>query len=364
MDRTFLVYLVMIVVWILLQGSESYQVERILGKKAYRVRPFFAILFALPLVYFAWTRDLSIGDSTNYMRTMNMMPSTVEGLTEYLSSYPKDPGFSILLWILKVLHLSWRGMFLVIAIIQICPLIYVYRKYSSNYYLSMLLFVISTDYISWMQNGIRQFIAVTIIFAATGWILQKKYIRTILVILFASSFHQSALLMIPMIFLVQGEALNFRMTGVFILFFLAIIFVAGFTNLLDNILQDTQYSNMVTYYTEGAFIDDDGTNPLRVLVYSVPLILALFIRFRGCHTMPPVINLSVNMAILCVGFYLISMVTSGIFIGRVPIYFSLYNYILIPWEIRTLFVKSQRWGITGLMVVLYLVFSMVQFSII
>ena len=362
MDRIATMYLVMLIAWLLLQGSNSYQLERIFGRKAYRVRPIFAILFALPLVYFAWKRDLSIGDSATYMRTMNMMPSSWEGIVEYLGNYPKDPGYSVFIWILKVLGLSWREMFLVIAILQITPLIYVYRRYSSNYYLSMLLFLISTDYISWMQNGVRQFLAVSIIFAATGWILDGKYFRSILVIIFASLFHQSALVMIPCIFLVQGEALNVRMIGIVFLFFTAVVFVESFTNILDSMLEKTQYSNMVTDFTTGEFAADNGTNPLRVLVYSVPVLLALLIKGRGCKTMPPIINLSVNMSLLSAGFYLISMVTSGIFIGRIPIYFSLYNYILIPWEINILFEKSQRSIVTILMITLYLVFSMIQYT--
>lgn len=364
MDRIFPIYFVMIGLWLILTGSDTYRIERIFGKKAYRVQPVFAVLFALPLVYFAWTRDLGIGDTGTYMKTMNLIPTGFNELVQYLDRYPKDPGYTILVWMMKTAGISWRGMFLLIAIIQICPLIYVYRKYSSNYYFSMLLFLISTDYISWMQNGIRQFIAVSIIFGATGFILNKKYLQAILIILFASTFHQSALLMIPAIFLVQGEALNMRMMSVFILFFLAFVFVTSFTTLLDTVLQETQYSNMVSDFTEGEFINDDGTNPLRVLVYSMPVLLAILLKIRGCQSFPPIINLSVNMSMFCVGFYLVSMVTSGIFIGRIPIYFSLYNYILIPWEIEKLFKKSQIRLIVFTIIGLYIIFSMVQFSLI
>jgi ATP-dependent Clp protease ATP-binding subunit ClpX len=37
----------------------------------------------------------------------------------------------------------------------------------------------------------------------------------------------------------------------------------------------------------------------------------------------PVVNVCVNMSIITAGLYLISMVTSGVFIGRLPIIFSL-----------------------------------------
>lgn len=42
--------------------------------------------------------------------------------------------------------------------------------------------------------------------------------------------------------------------------------------------------------------------------------------------------------IISTALYAISMVTSGIFIGRLPIYCSLYaNGILLPWELNHLF---------------------------
>lgn len=363
MNSILIVYIVMLIGYFLLKYTDTYQVETVLGRRAYRVRPFYAVLFVLPLIILAWQRDQYFGDTNQYVRMFETVPAGFQELLRYLDQVPKDPGYTVFVWLVKSLGFSYRDLFLLTAIIQIIPLIYVYRKYSTNYYLSILLFLISTDYFSWMNNGIRQFIAVSIIFAATPWILEKKYIRTILVILFASSFHQSALLMIPVIFIVQGDALNPKMLIVFILFILSITFVSAFTDLLDSSLQNTQYSNVVTDYTVGDFSSDDGTNPLRVLVYSIPLLLFLLFRIRKYQKLPTVINLSVNMSLFTVGTYLVSMVTSGIFLGRIPIYFSLYNYILLPWVIKKLFPKTQQRLINALIIGLYLVFSYVQFGL-
>lgn len=43
------------------------------------------------------------------------------------------------------------------------------------------------------------------------------------------------------------------------------------------------------------------------------------------------------MSILSLGIYILSVFTNGIYIGRIPISFSLYNYILLPREIETIF---------------------------
>ena len=52
---------------------------------------------------------------------------------------------------------------------------------------------------------------------------------------------------------------------------IAIVFVNQFTNILDSMMQETQYANMVSDWNEWG---DDGTNALRVLVYSIPTILS------------------------------------------------------------------------------------------
>lgn len=50
---------------------------------------------------------------------------------------------------------------------------------------------------------------------------------------------------------------------------LILIFVNRFTDGMNDALSNTQYSNMVTDWKEW---EDNGTNPIRVFVYSIPMI--------------------------------------------------------------------------------------------
>ena len=183
--------------------------------------------------------------------------------------------------------------------------------------------------------------------------LKKKYAKAVLIILFASLFHKSALVVLPFIFICQGKSWNKKT-----LFFIAtiLIIVTGiekFTGLLDSVLTETQYQNVVSDWKS---FNDDGTNILRVLVYSVPCILAFIGKRKIEKADNSIINYCVNMSLISAGFYIISIFTSGIFIGRIPIYFSLYNYILLPWEIKNLFERRSAVLIQILMVMAYIVF--------
>ena len=165
----------------------------------------------------------------------------------------------------------------------------------------------------------RQFVAVTITVSCFPWILQKKYVKAIIVILIAALFHQSALLVLPLVFIVQGKAWNKKTLLFIIVVVMAVVFADRFTDILDSMLAETQYENVVTDWEQ---FQDDGTNIFRVLVYSVPAILSLIGIKYVREADDPVVNICTNMSIAAAGLYVVSMFTSGIFIGRLPIYFS------------------------------------------
>ena len=335
-----------------------YHTEIVERKKVRRVSLAFAFLAFFPLIYIAGVRTSFI-DTGSYIEGFHNLPGTLNGIIGYLSEVEKDKGFTLLSVGIKSVFGDNATMYLfILALFQGISLIVVYRKYSPDYVMALFLFVASTDYLSWMHNGVRQFMAVTIIFAATGLLMKKKYLPLVLIILVAATMHASALLMIPIVFVVQGKPWNKKTLLAIAAVILAMIFVDKFTNILDILLSDTQYTNVVSDWQAG---NDDGTNPLRVLVYSIPTILSLIgLRYIKMEN-DPIINVACNMGIVATALYCLSGVTSGIFIGRLPIYCSLYsNGILLPWEIKNMFTKESSRLITIIMICGYLLFYYYQ----
>ena len=352
----------LILAWIAFFGfltliGQMYRTEKVNGKTEWRIHPLWATVLVVPLVI--WTANRGyVADTGAYMRMFEELPTSFGEIAGYMSGVEKDRGFYYISAVIKsLITQDVTVYFLILAAVQAYLLFRVYRKYSTRYVLSFFLFIVSTDYVSWMFNGIRQFTAVSITLLAFEYILNKNYVKAIIIVLIASLFHQSALLVIPFIFIVQGKAWNAR-TLLFI--FMAIVIVTSveqFTGVLDSMLQETQYENVVSDWVEGG---DDGTNALRVLVYAVPTIISL-IGFRYIKAADnKVINICTNMSIASTGFYFISMFTSGIFIGRLPIYFSLYNYILLPWEIDNMFTELSARLLKVLAVLAYLAFYYYQ----
>ena len=329
--------------------------ERVLGKEERRATWTYAWFVMLPIILFAGMRSIYFADTLNYVRSFQSIPSSLIGKWEYATvTYTKDHGFYLLGAFLSIfLGVHARYYLIIIALIQGILLTRTYRKFSDDFWFSIFLFIASMDIYSWMYNGMRQFVAVAITLLAFEPIVRKKYIKAAAIIVFASFFHQSALMMLPIIFIVQGRPWNWKTLLVIAGTIFAMAFSGVFSSALDSALRDTQYQNVVSDWTKW---QDDGTNPLRVLVYSVPAILSLFCRKKIIKSGNRVIQVACNMSIIASALYLISMVTSGLFIGRLPIYCSLYaNGILLPWELKYVFGKNLRLAAIACYVMFYVI---------
>lgn len=332
--------------------------ELVGGQIETRWRMLPAIVMVVPYIIWAGFRGDNFGDTGSYRQMFSEAPDTLGRMSSYLDEVTKDKGFSTLVILIKsIFGNSDVVFFLLLAAVQILCVALVFRKYSCDYWFSIFLFIASTDYLSWVHNGMRQFLAVTIIFAATGLILKKRYIPAILIILVAATIHGSALLMLPIIFIIQGKAWNKKTLLCVLASIVILLSVGQFTDILDTLLSDTQYENVVTDWQSWA---DDGMSPTRALVYAVPTLLSLFGYKRIKFEDNPVINMTVNASIVSTSIALVATGTSGIFIGRLPIYCSMYSYILLPWEIKHLFRRQMGKTIYAIAVVCYIVFFYYQ----
>ena len=331
-----------LLIWPILFGAVSAafipkREELVLGKREVRWNWLPALIMALPYVIWAAWRPGNIGDTGLYRKLFSAAPSGFSALGSFVAQQSKDKGFAVFEVLFKTLvSKSDIFFFFFIAAFQLLCLVLVFRKYSCNYWLSFFFFVASTDYISWMQNGMRQFIAVAMIFAVLPLLVKRKYLSVILVVLLAYTFHASALIFLPFIFIVQGKPWNWKtilfIAGVII----SILFVEELTGLITTAMEDTAYEGDIVY-----FLNDDGTNIFRVLFYSVPAIMSLIFRRRIESADDPMISICVNLSVAAAGIYVVSHFTSGILVGRLPIYFSLANYILVPWLIREAFNRES-----------------------
>ena len=346
------------IIWILTAGLFLKLVclkreEIVLCERHTRWSYWSAILLSLPYVLWAGFRTDYFGDTGVYRLDFSKIPEGIENLFTYISGVSKDKGFYLLSAIIKnIFGNSSVLYFLILAVIQMICLVLILRKYSCDYWFSMFLFVSTCGYMSWMHNGIRQFTAVTIGYVALSFILEKKYFIAIFLIFIAASIHSSAIILIPIIFIIKGRAWNKKTVISIFISIIILMYVNQFTNFLEVMLKETQYDGAVANWQE---MEDDGVNPIRVIVDCVPMLLSIvgykFVQYENDE----LIHFAVNASIVGAAIDIVAMGTSGIYMGRLPVYVSLFGTeILLPWEIEHMFTEESQKIVKIVAIILYL----------
>lgn len=328
-----IIYISMLIVIFLMYCVEKIikDYKGIKKMRALKVAAFFTFGY---IIFWTGIRNAFV-DTAAYIR---MFQSASWGDLPFLEiSWDSGWGFDLLMIIFKTfISQNYHVWLMFLAIVSGVCVAVIFWKYSINYYYTVFLFMAMTTF-TWLMNGIRQFLAAAIIFACTPLLEKKKWFLYCLVVVLCATIHGSCLIMLPICFFVQGKPWTRKTLMILVGVCLVLIFTSQFTSIMDSMLEETKWATMSEDY-----ISDDGVNPLRVLVYSVPVVLA-FIGKTRLKDEPVCVDIFTNMSIFTVALYAIGMVTNGLMLGRMPIYTQMYGYILLPYIIERCFnVKSRR----------------------
>lgn len=318
----------------------------------YWIRAEYAWLIVLPVLWMS-CMDHPRGDVHLYLHNYRNLSTTFGGYIANLAASERSGiGFLAFEGLIAVLTNGSETVFRVCLVLaQMIPIVAVMRKYSPDYGFTVFLFMAMGCHLGWLMNGVRQFLAVAMIFATTPWQLQRKYMRVVVMILLASLVHTSAIIMLPIVFIASGKAWNGRTLLYISLSVIGAYLFSRVDGLFDAILVNTEYAGTMTSMQA---MGDDGVNPIRVLVSAVPAALAIYGRRQIDTDKDPVMNICINMSLITVGINLIAMVTSGIMVGRLAIYTSMYSFILLPYCLAHVFRKQEGQMITVISVICYL----------
>ncbi|MBQ3196322.1 MAG: EpsG family protein [Clostridia bacterium] len=351
------VYLFMIL-WIALVGfmSKTYEVTELIdGREEKRCNYTYSILMFAVIIFFTGLRS-SVGDTFNYINNFNNID--VES-TSLLSILKNSDGYQLYnaygYIVKKYVSEDSRVYLFGIALISGIFTMIGYRRLSCNYTFSLILFMLSGKFV-WMMNGIKQFAAAALMLMAFKLITAEEGRYKYFVYLFiAYLIHPSAIVILPAYFIFKGKPWSAKILVTIGLAILAITFVSEFTNFLDFATEDTVFDGSVKQFS-----NDDGSNIMRFFVAAVPPALALLKRKEVEKINSPTINVMINMSVLSACCYLVATFTSGILMGRVPLYFELTNFALLPWLLENVFEAKDRKIFKIACIVCYCVFFYFQ----
>jgi hypothetical protein len=282
----------------------------------------------------ALTSGLRFETGTDYYAYNNYY-AVVPTLNNFFSKIPLvEIGYSFINSVFKTLNCEINIMFLFISIVTTVMLFYSLINYiHRRFILFVVLLYYSTIFISLDMSGVRQAISTHIFFVSIRYIHRKEFIKYILLILIASLFHFSSILLI-FLYPILNVYLNQRIIF-FILFFGIIVLMTrmrwlntllggGMDNLIPNSIAARKISNYITneYYSE--------TKKVTIrLFFDVILFFLIISKRKKISNLTPYSNILCNMYLL----YIISQLyffESLDISERIGLYFFSGYIVLFP----------------------------------
>ncbi|WP_322387298.1 EpsG family protein [Clostridium perfringens] len=261
----------------------------------------------------------------------------------------RDWGYYLLNKLVINFSKNPQAIFLVTSFIINFFIIYTIYKYSKLFEVSIFLYISTYMYFS-SFNGIRQWIAASILFFGTKYLLERKFLKYFIIVFIASTFHQTALIMLPVYFLVNHKFKSLKTIILILIGGVIFILYKPFTDLLMQLLEGTKFFND---YNETIGVSGNGANFLRVVVASIPVILSYIMYNSVNKSTDNKIDILINLSLINCLFMLLG--TRHWIFARFLMYFEPYNLILYP-LILIKFDKKNIKLIYYLLIVFYLLF--------
>lgn len=293
------------------------------------------ILVTVPLVCVSGFRWRVGTDFGNYYTTFSEIQNYSLGFL-FSSSYSDfisfERGFSILIWFIGIINKNPQFIMFITSLINVGCVVYALKKYSSCFSLSIYLYITTIIYYS-AFNAIRQWMASIIIFLAFKYVIERDFKKYFIFVIIASTIHISALIMIPVYFIVNFKPFGKKMIIVAIVFTIIAMLLTPILSSFENIVSGTRYEDYTSISKT-----DDGVNIFRVLVAMVPVALSLiyYNKLKEDKENKYLINFS------ALNFLILLLATQSTIISRFTMYFELYNLLLYPKILRALN-KNERY---------------------
>ena len=318
----------------------SYLLARLSYDKKYRALAiFWSGLVSVILILISGLR-YGIGDTPFYKHSYTLLAQNPD-------SFVMEGDFALNLISLFLIEFTSNPQSIVFVAALITNLfnVIMFNKYRTYLELQVYIYITSGYYFVTM-NGIRQCIAAALLFACTPLITKGKFIQYCICVLLISTFHQSALALIPMYFVARQEAWSKRMLQFMAIALVGITCYQIISPLLFKALEDTTYGQYGSS-SEG------GSSLMRTIVNAVPVVLAYLKRKELAETWP-IKDVFVNMSIINLIFVALGMF-NWIF-NRFTLYLQLYNFVLIPAIIKNCLKGKEKRLVYFFVLLCYFIF--------
>lgn len=305
----------------------------------------------LLLVLLPSIRGVEVGtDTETYVRIFQSTHNFQDVLL-----FKMEIGYSIFSFICSFLFTNYFFLLALIALIVVTLYSKLIMHLSVNYFLSFYIFITSGTYVFFF-NGARQGIAAALTSYAIIYIIKKNLFIYLFIIILAASFHKTAVIMLPMYYLVNRNN-NYKINlMVLALSFLLIVNLDYFIDLLTSI--DDRYE------TYGDKVESGGqlTIAFNIVLGFVFVCIKPFIKKHiGSY------NILLNIYLFCIVVSFVALFAqvnpSGLL--RLTVYFSwtaIFMWPIVFINIKDVNFRSILYFVTIIFYGIYFYLSLSNFS--
>lgn len=296
----------------------------------------------------------SVNDTVAYRTSFEALNASWAGIGETISGGGKDIGFSVLMHLFKMyVSTDYHMWFLFFAAVESIILIFFLRRESVSFFYSCYFLFVSTLYYNYFSM-MRQWMAVVIVFFASKYIKKGKFIPYLLFCILAAQIHNSAYFMILVYFFVKGAAWTKKQLFFISAFAAGMILLQPLMSFVDSSFGDTTYN-----YVVNTMQTSSGSSWIRIPIALVPVAFSYSYR-ENFNPNDKMISICVNMSLLNLMLTVLATFTSGLFIGRMSNYTTVYLLILFPYLLINVVEEKNRTIIKILFVIIYFLFYYYQ----
>ena len=253
-----------------------------------------------------------------------------------------EPGIAVLSKVGSLIYDSPIILFVLTAFITVSLYVITIKKYCNLFQMGILLFVFIG---SWHGsfNAMRQYLAAAVIFAGHRFIYEKKILKYLLVVVLACCFHITALVMLPIYFLVNKKV-SLKSICVIVGMVLLIRYSYDYLFAIMSFIKEsdqTQYAYMLR-----------DVNSTRIVVAFAPLLVALLAKDTK-EIQNPETQFYMMLLIVNAGF--IFGTSGSAYLARIGIYTECFGTLALP-RLMNCFKRDSKKLAILIILVLYFIF--------
>lgn len=332
----------LIIILIITIMSEKIINKRVISKSSA------AWIVSIILILISGLRDNVGTDSMTYFQFYKTIPNYemsifFNGEYNYITSFEK--GFGMIVWAIGKIVINPIFITIIIAAITIIPIIFTIKSYSKYFSFSIFLYITTMCYYS-SFNGVRQWVACSILFWGIRYVFNKEFIKYSCIVLLATCIHVSAFIFFIVYFIVNCKPWSKKIIILSLLTIGLVIFLPEIFEIMSKIASGDNQKYFIIKE------NDAGINIIRILVAAIPVVIGLIFNNK-LITKDDNYRVFINFSLLNLIFKILA--TQKNVINRFSLYFEIYNVFLIPLFLL-IFCKKERKLVSAIIMACYLAY--------